>query len=75
MRQGMRGITHPFEPQLIDAKSIAVEKELPGFGKVIHLEYKDFPYSTAYDLLKMVDENTITWKGIHGAYWKRTRVI
>ena len=27
------GITHPFETQLIDAKSIATEKELPGFGK------------------------------------------
>ena len=40
-----KGITHPFETQLIDAKSIATEKELPGFGKVIHLEYEDFPYS------------------------------
>ncbi len=61
-----RGITHPFEPQLIDAKSIAVEREVPGFGKVIHLEYEDFPYSQAYDLLKMVDDNTILGKAFFG---------
>jgi choline dehydrogenase-like flavoprotein len=63
-----RGITHPFEPQLIDAKSIAVEKQTPAFGKIIHLEYEDFPYSTAYDLLKMVDENTILGKAFMGPF-------
>jgi choline dehydrogenase-like flavoprotein len=65
-----RGITHPFETQLIDAKSIAMEKELPGFGKVIHLEYDDIPYSYAYDLLKMVDENTILGKAFIGPFGK-----
>jgi hypothetical protein len=59
----MVGVTHPFEPQVIDAKSIASEKEVLGYGKVIHLEYQNFPYSTAYDLLKMVDENTIIVPG------------
>lgn len=63
-----KGITHPYEPQLVDAKSIARERELPGYGKVIHLEYEDFPYSTAYDLLKMVDENTIIGKAFLGQY-------
>lgn len=63
-----RGITHPFEPQLIDAKSTALEREVPGFGKVIHLEYDDFPYSQAYDLLKMVDENTILGKAFMGQF-------
>jgi choline dehydrogenase-like flavoprotein len=63
-----RGITHPFEAQLIDAKSIAIEREIPGFGKVIHLEYEDFPYSTAYDLLKIVDENTILGKAFMGPF-------
>jgi choline dehydrogenase-like flavoprotein len=62
------GITHPFESQIIDAKSIAVEKEVPGYGKAIHLEYEDLPYSTAYDLLKMVDENTILGKAFMGPF-------
>jgi len=64
----MDGITHPFEPQLVDARSIAKEKELPGYGTVIHLEYRDPPYSTAYDLLKMVDENTIIGKAFLGSF-------
>jgi choline dehydrogenase-like flavoprotein len=63
-----RGITHPFEPQLVNAKSIAKEKEVLGYGKVIHLEYQDQPYSQAYDLLKMVDENTIIGKAFIGAF-------
>ena len=33
---------------------------------MIHLEYEDFPYSQAYDLLKMVDENTILGKAFFG---------
>jgi choline dehydrogenase-like flavoprotein len=64
----MRGITHPFESQIIDARSIATEKEIHGYGKVIHLEYQDPPYSSAYDLLKMVDENTIIGKAFLGSY-------
>lgn len=64
----MRGITHPFESQIIDARSIATEKEVPGYGKVIHLEYQDPPFSSAYDLLKMVDENTIIGKAFLGSY-------
>ena len=66
--KSMRGITHPFEPQIIDARSIATEKEVPGYGKVIHLEYQDAPYSSAYDLLKMVDENTIIGKALLGSF-------
>ncbi|MDF0682517.1 MAG: GMC family oxidoreductase, partial [Candidatus Nitrosocosmicus sp.] len=64
----LKGITHPFETQLIDAKSIATEKDVAGFGKVIHLEYEDIPYSSAYDLLKMVDENTILGKAFLGSF-------
>jgi choline dehydrogenase-like flavoprotein len=64
----MRGITHPFESQIIDARSIATEKEVPGYGKVIHLEYQDPPYSSAYDLLKMIDENTIIGKAFLGSF-------
>lgn len=73
-KEAFNGITHPFEPQLVDAKSIAREKHVPGYGKVIHLEYQDFPYSTAYDLLKMVDENTIIGKAFLG-YFGRGREL
>src|SRR5438093_8827719 len=64
------GKTHPFETQIVNAKNIATEKYVPGYGKVIHLEYTEFPYSTAYDLLKMVDENTIIGKAFLGTFAK-----
>ena len=64
----IEGITHPFETQVINAKSIATEKQIPGYGKVIHLEYQDFPFSNAYDLLKVVDENTIVGKAFLGQF-------
>ncbi|MGH9973034.1 MAG: GMC family oxidoreductase N-terminal domain-containing protein [Nitrososphaeraceae archaeon] len=65
----MEGVTHPFETQ-VRAKNIATEKHVPGYGKVIHLEYTEFPYSTAYDLLKMVDVNTIIGKAFLGPFGK-----
>ena len=66
----IEGITHPFETQVINAKSIVSEKEIPGYGKVVHLEYQDFPFSNAYDLLKIVDENTIIGKAFLGQFGK-----
>jgi len=66
----MEGTTHPFETPIVNAKNIASEKSVPGYGKVIHLEYTEFPYSTAYDLLKMVDENTIIGKAFLGPFPK-----
>jgi hypothetical protein len=64
----IEGITHPFETQVINAKTISTEKEIPGYGKVVHLEYQDFPFSNAYDLLKIVDENTIIGKAFLGQF-------
>ena len=66
----IEGITHPFETQVINAKSIVSEKEISGYGKVVHLEYQDFPFSNAYDLLKIVDENTIIGKAFLGQFGK-----
>jgi choline dehydrogenase-like flavoprotein len=66
----IEGITHPFETQVINAKSIASEKEIPGYGKVVHLEYQDFPFSNAYDLLKIVNEDTIIGKAFLGQFRK-----
>jgi choline dehydrogenase-like flavoprotein len=64
----IEGITHPFETQVINAKSIATEKQVAGYDKVIHLEYQEFPFSNAYDLLKLVDENTIVGKAFLGQF-------
>ena len=64
----IEGVTHPFETSVVNAESNAAEKDVPGYGKVIHLEYKNFPYSTAYDLLKMVDKDTIIGKAFLGPF-------
>ena len=66
----MEGTTHPFETQVVNAKNIAIQKFVPGYGKVIHLEYTELPYSTAYDLLKISDENTIIGKAFLGPFAK-----
>ena len=59
------GITHPFEVPVF-ARNKATDKELDGFGKVILLEYLDPPYNLFYDVLKIVDENTILGKAFLG---------
>lgn len=57
----IKGITHPYEVEL-RAKNKAQEKQLPGFGKVILLEYLDPLYNQFYDVLKVIDEDTIIGK-------------
>lgn len=55
------GITHPFEVPVFAANR-ALDTELDGFGKVVLLKYRDPPYSIFYDVLKIVDENTVLGK-------------
>jgi choline dehydrogenase-like flavoprotein len=57
----IKGITHPYEVN-VHAKNRAQEKELPGFGKAILLEYLEAPYNQFYDVLKIVDKDTILGK-------------
>ena len=59
------GITHPYEAPVF-AKNKATQKEIDGFGKVILLEYLDFPFNQFYDVLKIVDENTMLGKAFIG---------
>jgi len=61
------GVTKPFNVPVF-AKSLAKQKELPGHGKIIHLEYEDPPYNQAYDILKIIDENTILGKAFMGTF-------
>lgn len=55
------GITHPYEVD-VRARNKAKEKEIPGFGKVILLEYRDAPYNQFNDVLKVIDKDTILGK-------------
>lgn len=57
----IKGITHPYEVNVF-AKNKAEEKELPGFGKAIILEYLEAPYNQFYDVLKIIDKDTILGK-------------
>ena len=57
----IKGITHPYEID-VRAKNKAHEKGIQGFGKVILLEYVDPPYNVFYDVLKIVDKDTILGK-------------
>ena len=65
--ESFSGVTKPFNVPVF-AQSLAKEKELPGHGKIIHLEYKDVPYNQAYDILKMVDEDNILGKAFLGSF-------
>ena len=65
VKDSVIGTTHPFEVQIF-AKNKATDKELDGFGKVILLEYTEPTYNQFYDVLKIVDENTILGKAFFG---------
>lgn len=54
----IQGITHPFEVPVF-APNRATNRELPGFGKSILLEYSDPPFQQFFDVLKVVDQNTL----------------
>jgi choline dehydrogenase-like flavoprotein len=57
----VKGETHPYESSVYSANE-AIETEYPGFGKVILLKYRDPPYNRFYDLLKVVDKDTLLGK-------------
>jgi len=57
----VKGTTHPYETPVF-AKMEAVNTEYPGFGKVVLLKYLDPQYERFYDLLKIVDQDTILGK-------------
>jgi hypothetical protein len=56
----VKGETHPFESPVF-ASSEAIDVEYPGYGKVVLLKYVP-PYNEFYDLLKIVDSDTILGK-------------
>ena len=68
------GITHPFEVPVF-AKNKASVQNLEGFGKVILLEYTEVLYNQFYDVLKIVDENTILGKAFFGKPRPRREIL
>jgi choline dehydrogenase-like flavoprotein len=63
--KNIAGITHPFEAPVF-ARNRATLKEIDGFGTAIILEYLDSPFNQFYDVLKIVDENTLVGKAFLG---------
>src|SRR2546425_158343 len=59
------GVTHPFEMPVF-AKNEAEDTVLPDFGKVVLLKYTEPGYNQFYDVLKIVDKNTILGKAFFG---------
>ena len=68
------GITHPFELPVF-AKNKASAQNLEGFGKVILLEYTEAVYNQFYDVLKIVDENTILGQAFFGRPKKGSEIL
>ena len=59
------GITHPYEVD-VRARNRATGLELQPYGKVILLEYLDFPFNQFFDILKIVDDNNVIGKAFLG---------
>ncbi|MGH9923506.1 MAG: GMC family oxidoreductase, partial [Nitrososphaerales archaeon] len=61
----IKGITHPFDAP-VNAPNMPRIQNYPGFGEVIHLEYTSIEFRLFYDLLKIVDKDTILGKAFFG---------
>ena len=62
----IKGVTHPFELPTLFAHNLVEVREFSGFGEVIYLKYTSPLYSLFYDLLKIVDDDTIIGKAFVG---------
>jgi len=61
----VKGETHPYD-SIIYAANESIITEFPGFGKVLYLKYRDPPNNMSYDLMKIVDKDTIIGKAFTG---------
>lgn len=62
----IEGVTRPYELPNVFANNLVELRDFPGFGQVIYLRYTSPLYSLFYDLLKMVDRDTIIGKAFIG---------
>jgi hypothetical protein len=61
----VKGVTHPFE-EPVYANNLPQIQKYPGYGEVIYLKYTDLLYSSFYDFLKIIDQDTILGKAFVG---------
>ncbi len=59
------GVTHPYYAPVF-AKNQPIDTEYPGFGKVIRLKYLEPEFEKFYDLLKIIDKDTILGQAFAG---------
>jgi choline dehydrogenase-like flavoprotein len=63
--QELKGITHPFDVPIY-APNLPLIRNYPGYGEVVYLKYTSPEYGLVYDLLKIVDKDTILGKAFLG---------
>ena len=63
----LKGITHPYDAPVF-ADNIPEDVDHKRYGKAIHLRYTGPEYSMFYDLLKIIDKDTILGKAFFGTY-------
>ncbi len=61
----LKGVTHPYDAPVY-ADNIPEPMDHPRYGKVIHLKYTGPEFSMFYDLLKVIDKDTILGKAFFG---------
>jgi choline dehydrogenase-like flavoprotein len=65
--QILKGITHPFDAPLVFAPNLPQLQNYPGFGEVVLLKYTSPEFSLFYDLLKIIDQDTVLGKAFFGS--------
>lgn len=59
------GITHPYDAPVF-ADNVPSLMDHPRYGRVVHLKYTGAEFALFYDLLKIIDEDTILGKAFVG---------
>lgn len=59
--QKVKGETHPFNTS-IHAANEAIDMDLQEEGKAVYIKYRDFPFKSFDDLLKIIDKDTVLGK-------------
>jgi choline dehydrogenase-like flavoprotein len=65
--QILKGITHPFDAPLVYAPNLPQLQNYPGYGQVVLLKYTSPEFTLFYDLLKIVDKDTVLGKAFFGS--------
>ena len=65
----IKGITHPYETPTVFAPNLPeLQSDNKSLGEVIHLKYTSPEYSLFYDLLKIIDKDTVLGKAFLGVF-------